>query len=204
MRRAAAIIAALLLGATLGRPPAQAAGTPEDAARAVVEGLLAESHAAMTAEGLDEGARMARVEAAVSEAFAFDVWQRFLVGDRELTEAQRETFRALLPGFLAALYAERFGRGLAEAPEVTGTGVARRDILVEAVFPRAEGPPLPVTYRMREADDGGPRVIDIMVGGVSFLLLKRDEFGALIEKEGVEALLARMRERAGYDTTRSD
>ena len=196
MRRAAETTATLALGLLLACMPA-AGGASEEAARAVVQDLIEESHAAMTAAGLDEAARMARVEEAVSEAFAFDVWERFLVGERALTEAERATFRGLLPGFLAGLYAERFGKGLAGAPEITGTRPVRRDILVEARIPRADGPPLPVTYRMRQIEDEGYRVIDIMVGGVSFLLLKRDEFGALIEREGVEGLLDRMRRQAG-------
>ena len=196
MRRLAAMVA-LLAGVLAISTPVPAAGTAEDAARAVVETLLEESHAAMTAEGLDEAARTARIEAAVSAAFAFDIWERFLVGERALTADQRETFRGLLPGFLAALYAAQFARDLAAPPEITGARAVRRDILVDAVFPRAEGPPLPITYRMRATGDASPRVIDIMVGGVSFLLLKRDEFGALIEKEGVDGLLAHMRRRAG-------
>lgn len=196
MRRCAAF-AALMAGALALAIPAGAAGTSEEAARAVAKGLVTEAYAAMTAEGLDEAARAARIEEAVSAAFAFDIWERFLVGDRALTEAQRATFRDLLPDFLAALYAEQFAEGLAAPPEITGARAARRDILVEAVFPRAEGPPLPVAYRMRETDERGPRIIDIMVGGVSFLLLKRDEFGALIEREGIEGLLAHMRGVAG-------
>ena len=126
-------VAAALLGAFVAWAPAWAAETPEDAARTVVEMLVRDAHAAMTAEELDEAARMARVEEAVTRAFDFDIWERFLVGDRDLTEAQRATFRELLPGFLAALYAEQFGKGLAGPPEVTGARAVRRDILVDSV-----------------------------------------------------------------------
>ena len=197
MRRATAAIAAVLLGGLMVWGPTRAAETPEDAARDVAQTLVQEAHDAITAEELDAEARMARVEAAVSDAFAFDVWQRFLVGDRELTEAERETFRDLLPGFLAGLYAANFGKNITGEPTVAEARPVRRDILVEASFPRADEPALPVTFRMRDFEDRGHRVIDIMVGGVSFLLLKRDEFGALIEEEGVDALFAHMRERAG-------
>ena len=197
MRRASKAIAALLLGGLMVWGPARAAETPEDAARDVAQTLVQEAHAAITAEEFDAEARMARVEATVANAFAFDVWQRFLVGDRELTEAERETFRDLLPGFLAGLYAANFGENTTGEPTVAEARPVRRDILVEASFPRADEPALPVTFRMREFEDRGHRVIDIMVGGVSFLLLKRDEFGALIEEEGVDALFAHMRERAG-------
>lgn len=182
-------IALAALAALLAWTPA-GAGEPDKATRGVVETLVEDSHAAMAASDTEA------LKAAIAEAFAFDVWERFLIGDRELSEPQRETFRALLPGFLANLYAEHFGKGLEGQPEITGTRPARRDILVEARIPRAEGEPLPVSYRVRSFDERGPKVIDVMVGGVSFLLLKRDEFHALLEEGGAERLLDFMRERA--------
>ena len=69
-------------------------------------------------------------------------------------------------------------------------------MIVSATFPRAGGSDLPVDYRLRGAEGQGPQVIEIMVGGVSYLLLKRDEFKALIEKQGLEGLFAHMRENA--------
>lgn len=181
-------LALAALAALLAWAPARAA-EPE-AARAVVETLVEDAHAAMAASDT------VALKAAIAEAFAFDVWERFLVGDRDLTEAERESFRGLLPGFLANLYAEHFGKGLEGQPEITGSRPARRDVLVEARIPRAQGEPLPVGYRVRAFDGEGPKVIDVMVGGVSFLILKRDEFHALIEQGGAEHLLAFMRERA--------
>jgi len=184
-----ALFAAAIVLAALMATPAPAA-EPEDAARAVVASLVEDAHAAMAASDPEA------IEAAVAEAFAFDVWERFLVGDRDLTETERAAFRDLLPGFLAGLYAEHFGKGLEGRPELTGTRPARRDVLVEARIPRAEGAPLPVAYRVRAFEDRGARVIDVMVGGVSFLLLKRDEFHAILAEGGPEALLAFMRDRA--------
>jgi phospholipid transport system substrate-binding protein len=195
MRGAAGLLAILLTVLTGG--PLRAAEAEREAAVAVARTLLMATHGAMAAEGLGEAERFTRVKQAVAEAFAFDIWERFLVGDRELTEAERETFRALLPGFLARLYADQFAKGLAGEPEILGAREVRRDVLVEARMPRAAAPPLPVDYRLRAIEGRGPQVIDVMVGGVSFLLLKRDEFKALIEKDGVEGLLSFMRAHGG-------
>jgi ABC-type transporter MlaC component len=49
---------------------------------------------------------------------------------------------------------------------------------------------------MREFEGRGPLVIDVMVGGASFLLLKRDEFGAVLDRGGPSALIAFMQEFA--------
>lgn len=194
MRHAVAVVT---LAVFLAVPVARADGEAEQAARAVAETLVRDAHGAMTDPDLAEPARFAALEQAISRAFAFDVWERFLVGDHDLTDDQRQTFRDLLPGFLANLYAESFGSGLEAEPQITGARTVRRDVLVEARIPRADAPPLPVNYRIRDFAERGPLVIDVMVGGVSFLVLKRDEFRAMVERDGIDALLAFMRERAG-------
>jgi ABC-type transporter MlaC component len=68
--------------------------------------------------------------------------------------------------------------------------------MVAAAIPRADGKSLPVEYRVRDFGERGPLVIDIMVGGISFLVLKRDEFKAMIEARGIGGLLAFMHENA--------
>jgi ABC-type transporter MlaC component len=192
----ARLIAASLLAILMAAAPARAGETEVQGARAVAETLLQGSYDAMTATDLDGSARFARLTGVVAGAFAFDIWERFLVGDRGLTPDQLDEFRALLPGFLARLYADRFGNGLDTAPEISGTRSVRRDVMVAAAIPRANGKSLPVEYRVRAFADRGPLVIDIMVGGISFLVLKRDEFKALIDSGGVDGLLAFMRESA--------
>jgi ABC-type transporter MlaC component len=190
------LITASLLATLMATAPARAGGTQVQAARVVTETLVHDAHAAMTAADLDGSARFARLTETVARAFAFDIWERFLVGDRGLNPAQLDEFRGLLPGFLARLYADRFGKGLEAEPEVSGTRTVRRDVMVAAAIPRASGKSLPVEYRVREFADRGSLIIDVMVGGVSFLVLKRDEFKALIDSRGIDGLLAFMRENA--------
>ena len=190
------LIGASLLAILMAAAPARAGEAAEQAARAVAETLVQESYRAMTAADLDGPARFARLTEVVASAFAFDIWERFMVGDRGLTPAQLDEFRGLLPGFLARLYADRFGNGLEAAPRVSGARSVRRDVMVAAAIPRANGKTLPVEYRVREFAGRGPLVIDIMVGGISFLVLKRDEFRALIDDRGIDGLLAYMREQA--------
>jgi ABC-type transporter MlaC component len=68
--------------------------------------------------------------------------------------------------------------------------------MVAAAIARVDAKPLPVEYRIRDFAGRGPRIIDIMIGGISFLVLKRDEFKSLIDSQGAEGLLAFMRENA--------
>lgn len=184
-RLAAALIAALALGTPA--PAAEEAAALETA-RALVDG----AHGAMTGEAAN---RDAALKAVISKAFAFDIWQRFLLKDREerLTEAETAEFESLLPGYLADLYADRFGQGLEAKPRIEGAEPARKDVLVSATIPREGDKSLPVQWRVRAFDDGAHRVIDVMVGGISFLVLKREEFGQILDEGGSEALLEHMR-----------
>ena len=184
-RLAATALAAAAIAAAAAAPPA-AAAEKETQAIATTQQLLTDAHAALTGAGDD-----AALRAAIDRAFAFDVWERFLIENRadQFTPEQRERFRGLLPGYLAYLYSNQFDRGLDTPPAVGGAKPARNDVLVGATFKRANGADLPVDWRLRDTPEQGMQVIDVMVGGTSFLLLKRDEFAAIIDKSGAEGLL---------------
>lgn len=169
------------------------AGEKEDSALRATGTLLTSAHDALNRPDSAEALRNV-----ISDAFAFDVWERFLIEghDDEFTPEQRAEFRALLPGFLAHLYREQFDRGLSGAPTLGDARKVRRDVMVSSQFERANGADLPVEWRLREFPDRGSQVIDVMVAGTSFLLLKRDEFNAILKKGGAPALLDYMRQNA--------
>ena len=186
LTRLAALIVAL--GVAVGAAQAQ---SPEERARAATQQLVTSANAALT------GGDNAGLRSVIQNAFAFDVWERFLIEPRadRFTPEQRAQFRQLLPGYLAHLYREQFDRGLATPPTVGEARPARRDVLVGATFKRANGRDLPVEWRLRETG-GRPQVIDVMVGGTSFLLLKRDEFTSIVDRSGPEGLLSYMQQNS--------
>lgn len=188
------LIAAVLVACGLAGP---AHADAEARALATAGQLVEEAHGALADPALDEATRAERLRSAVSAAFAFDIWERFLLGDAgdALTGDQRAEVRARLPGFLAHLYANQFGKGLEQKPEIREARPARSDTLVRASIPRASGKPLPVDWRVRDFG-GEARVIDVMVGGISFLVLKREEFAAILAEKGADGLLAFMAENS--------
>jgi len=194
-RAARALLGALLLVLLAGVPAPRAAAADEAAALDTARTLVEGAHGAMTAEDMEQSARNDALRGVIADAFAFDIWERFLLRGRDeaLTEAERTEFEALLPGYLADLYADRFGQGLEAKPEIEGAEPARNDVLVSAKIPRPNDRNLPVQWRVRNFEDRGHKVIDVMVGGISFLVLKREEFGAILDRDGAEGLLAHMR-----------
>jgi len=191
--RIATIILAVL-ATSLGPSPFQIqprAEVNQDRARAVTEQLLTRANQALRVND------NAALREAIRSAFDFDVWERFLSEPRadRFTPAQRARFRDLLPGYLAYLYHEQFDRGLDTPPQIGEVRPARRDVLVGATFKRAGGRDLPVQWRLRESASG-PQIIDVMVGGTSFLLMKRDEFTSMIDRGGVDTLLRFMEQHS--------
>ena len=162
----------------------------QDRAVTVVQVLLTDAHRAQVSNS-----NATALRGAVSSAFAFDIWERYLVEDHaeKFSVQQRQQFTSTLPGFLAHLYSEQFGRGLNQAPVLGQPRKVRRDTMVASQFPRSKGGVLKVEWRVRDLPDQGSRVIDVMVGGTSFLLLKREEFGTIITRDGAEGLLDHMR-----------
>lgn len=184
-------LACLILALGLGAEPSFA-GEKQARAKQAVQALVIDAHSALSGNRNDAALRRA-----VSNAFAFEIWERYLIKDHaaRFTPSQRSEVRALLPGFLSHLYHQQFGKGLDRAPVLAGTRKVRRDIMVSSSFPRANGGNLPVEWRVREVSKQA-KVIDVMVGGTSFLLLKKEEFGAIIGRSGADGLIIYMRENA--------
>ena len=185
-RLAPALLAALALTIS----GAQAA-EKEDRARAATQELVTQANQALASNNA------AALRGAIQNAFDFETWERFLIEPRadRFSPEQRAQFKQLLPGYLAHLYNQQFDRGLGTPPTVGEAKPARKDTLVGATFKRANGGDLPVQWRLRETG-GRPQVIDVMVGGTSFLLLKRDEFASMVDRGGPEALLAYMQQNS--------
>lgn len=161
----------------------------ERAAMRTAKVLVKKAHGALANSGLSKGQQLSRLESAVRQTFAFSVWETFLLGKNAklLSKKQRSQFRKLLPKYLAKLYMNQFGKGLRNQPEIKGAKTVRKDVLVRARIPRSNGGSLPVDWRLRNVK-GKYRVIDFMVGGTSFLVLKRAEFNSVIKRAGPDKL----------------
>ena len=61
-------------------------------------------------------------------------------------------------------------------------------------FVRAGGKPVGVDYQMRKAN-GGWKIYDISVEGVSLVLTYRSEFDAIVKQQGIDGLIKRLAER---------
>jgi phospholipid transport system substrate-binding protein len=124
------------------------------------------------------------------------------------SEEERQALVETFSRFTVANFAGRFDgysgqvfRTLGVEPATHGTVLVRTHL----DEPGEEG--VALDYRLRSVD-GGWRIIDIYLNGtVSELALRRSEYSALIQREGFQALLAKLAERidelAGPKATQS-
>lgn len=184
------LFALIAISALATQPQAQ---LPRAQAEGVVRDLLEGAH-----DALNRRHDVKRLSRILDQSIAFDLWTRFLLADRKsaFTKEQKRRFRALLPRFMANLYANQFNRGLSHMPHLGDTRRVRRDMMVGSFFSRRDGHRLPVEWRVRRVRGEGFQIIDIMIGGTSFVLLKREEFNDIVDRRGPDGLLEYLKHKA--------
>ena len=176
--------AAVILAAALA-----AGGTATDAVRQ----RDAEIRAALPPEGAPAGeAARKRIEAIVSRIVDSRAMMEAALGARwdELTARQRAR--------LLAAFERRFRiAGSAQLDDYRSTRIEylpeqpdgdRVNVPTKLVV---KGEPTEVTYSMRQ-EQGGWRIVDIVVDGVSTVENYRSSFARVLAKEGVEGLIRRL------------
>lgn len=200
---------ALLAGPALGPAPAAAQDAREadggDGAAAVAaaiafaQELTDKATAALTDESLDEEGRLDRFQLVLAEGLALDVIGRFMLGEtrKTMSEEQLARYEAVFPDYITRQYAEQFSDIVGRQLEVLeARQLGARDVIVRTQFPRSDGAPIMVDWRVRKLRDGSQKMIDIIVSGVSIMLVKREEFSAFVAQNGVDALIERLEAEA--------
>lgn len=72
--------------------------------------------------------------------------------------------------------------------------------MVSTKIAQPEGEPVSAVWRI-QSNDGQYKILDIVVEGVSMVITLRNEYGAVVRTEGVDGLIADMRERSAKLTS---
>ena len=114
---------------------------------------------------------------------------------RSATETQRTAFIREFRGLLIRTYTTSLSEYSGEAVEYLKE--RREDgnrALVNTRIVRAEGPPIPVDYRLRRNGDDW-QVYDIIIDGVSLVINYRNSFQQTIRRQGLDALIRQLADR---------
>ena len=188
------VCAVVSAGNAQGQDQAQQAG-------AFIQSLADEAVAALTQPTLSRDERMARSRSLLNDHFAVPAIGRWVLGRywRTATPEERQTYLKLFEDLIVVTYVDRFQRYSGEKLSVTRTILdqASGDALVYSEIARpGAAQPLQVSWRVRPSN-GGFKVLDVFVEGVSQGQTQRAEFTATLNRSqgNMEALFAEMRKR---------
>jgi phospholipid transport system substrate-binding protein len=193
------LLIGLGLAATLPLvPPALAANATVDAARALVQGVGDQVLAVMQDDSLDDRQKFHRLVDLLEGPIDLDLVARLILGRhwRTADQAQQERYLGLFRTYALDNLANRLHLFQGEEFQITGARAAgANDAVVATRIRTAEGRPLQVDWRLRDRDNGEIVAIDVIVEGVSLIVSLRSEFGSVIERRGMDGLLAELQRR---------
>jgi phospholipid transport system substrate-binding protein len=151
--------------------------------------------ATLQATQSDRVVRKSKLHAVFTESFDVQGMARFAVGRywSQADEKQRGEYLKLFGDYVAGLYADKFAEYTGQTFEVSGQRPLGNDMVaVQGSIIQPGKPPTRVEFRVRK-DEGGYRIADVYVEGLSLLITKRDEFMTVIAREGMDGLLKRLK-----------
>ncbi len=197
IRSCAAIFAALFLSMA----PAVAEDAPAvvspDQAEAFIQDLSQKAIAVLRDSSKTEEQREAIFRGLLQTGFDMKFIGRFVLGVnwRQATDQQREDYQALFNDYVLKTYSARLGGFTDEEFKVTGSEPAgKRDVMVHSQVVRKDGPPITADWRVRLVDNT-PKVIDVVVEGVSMSISQRQEFASVVQAKGINGLIETLRAR---------
>ena len=185
-----AVLGAVLLSAG---PAAADAGK----VTALIDRVSGGFAALQTQTGLSPEERVAKLESLFQETFDVEKISKLVIAEGETspTPAQLSEFRFLFGRYVAMLCAGWLS-GFSGQDLVVSDGTVPADGqgLIKAEI-RREAPEEPIRVDFRVRDTGeGYRIYDVLVEGISLVMTKRDEIRSLIRREGMDRMLARLRD----------
>jgi phospholipid transport system substrate-binding protein len=170
------------------------AGSPEDAAR-FIDSLGQRTFSVLSQQGLPLEQKESQVRSLLAENFDLNLIGRYVVGQswRTMGEEQQETYLSLFQEYVLRTYSKRLGGYSGQKFAISGTKAASADdALVSTTIERPGAPPVEASWRVK-TNKTPPKIVDVIVGGVSMVVTQRSEFGAVIQRQGVDGLIETLR-----------
>jgi phospholipid transport system substrate-binding protein len=143
--------------------------------------------------GLGLRGRAERIGPVLDQTFNFETIGRVVTGKywKGLAADRRETFLRTFRQLSAATYADNFSSFGGEVFETLGEEAKPGSSVVRTRIVKTDGKSVALNYVLQKAADQW-RIVNVVADGVSDLALKRSEYGAVIGKDGIDALIARL------------
>lgn len=194
MQTRRSIICSLVALAMPAGRPAWAGADPSEAASFIAG--LGQATIAVLAMRLPVAQREQRLRALLHKGFDLAYLSRLALGRawRDMTPSQRAEFQAAFEEWVLRTYAARLGTYAGQSFTVLGAGPTGDDATVRTEI-TGSGPAARIDWRVRSGD-GGAKIIDLVVEGVSMVVTHRAELQDLVQRQGIAGLIGTLRERA--------
>ncbi|HUN48591.1 MAG TPA: ABC transporter substrate-binding protein [Stellaceae bacterium] len=186
IRRAALLIPVIAVGLLLlpAIPPADAA--PAQSAEGFINALADEAIKTLSGNApTDE--RTQRFKEILAQDFDMPRISRFVLGRYWLSasDQEKQEFQKLFQEYVVRAYANRFSSYSGQTVKVTGSRAEGQDdtVVSTQILQPSGAPPIKVDWTVRKSGDDF-RITDVSVEGVSMALTQKQEFAAVIERNG--------------------
>ena len=173
------------------------AATPDDA-KAYASSIGDKVLKILNAPNTTPAQHMDKLEAMFVDVVDVEWVGRFVLGRywKDLTPEQQKSYLEAYRVFLIKHYTSRFADYSGETFNLSQAREERAgEFFVRMEIQRPAGQaPIVVDYRMRETA-GKFKVFDIIVEGVSLITTQRSEFGAVVERKGIDDLTAKLKKK---------
>lgn len=154
-----------------------------------------------------EQQKQEQLRQAFSENVDINWMGQFVLGRgwAQASEEQRNRYLQAYKEYLLARYTTNFRDYAGSNYKITGAkplddGQFLVGMSIEA--PRAEDQQVQAGYRVNTAG-GAPKIIDIIIEGVSLITTERSEFASVLQKDGIDKLTQQIQEKTSATTGKS-
>lgn len=186
----------LLVGTATGPAFGAAAATADPSA--LVVGLSVQLRQILADGSLTPSERQQRFRGLLDAGFDFPRISRFVLGHywQGSSDASRQQFAAVFEDYVIQSLGGRLSDYSGESMNVTAARAeSDRDTLVSTAIIHPDGsPPAKVDWQVLDTP-GGLKITDVSVAGISMVISYRDQFAAVMDRDGgqISALIADLR-----------
>ncbi len=193
------VIPAVTLGALLGSKAALAAAPSSEDARSLIQ-TVGTQVLDILKQDIGQQDKFDQLVSLLDGSIDLDLVARLILARhwRTADEAQQAEYLKLFRAYALDSLASKLHIYNGQEFEITESKPAgKKDAVVRTLIYSPDRPPLHVDWRIRESSERGLIAIDVIVESVSLIVTQRSEFGAVVERSGIEGLLKELRRRIG-------
>ena len=185
-------VVALLICLLCAAIPVRAQPVDEQAALTFISRLSDEVVAILGSDSGNIEQREQRVRELMDTHVHIDFIARFSLGKYwpRASQEERSDYTAVFRQFFLQKYAGMLGGYRDQVVSVDGVKTTgESDFLVDTrVYDGKGGPPVNASWRVREFE-GRPRIVDIVIEGISMAMNQRQEFASVLQRGGIGGLV---------------